>query len=78
MFFKGGAVAEWSKALRLREKINENNKIPCLPPDLGNLKNVLQTNKENLELTWHYGSSRTYLQAVPSSNPSFTNRSNSF
>ena len=33
----GGAVAEWSKALPLREKINENQKIPGLPPGLGNL-----------------------------------------
>ena len=34
----GGAVAEWSKALLLREKINENpKKIPGSPPGLGNL-----------------------------------------
>ena len=34
----GGAVAEWSKALLLREKINENPpKIPGLHPGLGNL-----------------------------------------
>ena len=29
---KGGAVAGWSKALQLREKIKENQKIPGLPP----------------------------------------------
>ena len=34
----GGAVAEWSKALLEREKINENRKIPGSPPGLGNLK----------------------------------------
>ena len=34
----GGAVAEWSKALLKREKINENQKIPGLPPDLGTFK----------------------------------------
>ena len=33
----GGPVAEWSKALQLREKINENLRIPGLPPGLGNL-----------------------------------------
>ena len=32
---EGGAVAEWSKALLKREKINENQKIPGLPPGLG-------------------------------------------
>ena len=32
-----GAVAEWSKALQLREKINENEKIPGTPPGPGNL-----------------------------------------
>ena len=31
----GGAVAEWSKALLLRKKINENQKIPGSPPGLG-------------------------------------------
>ena len=31
----GGAVAEWSKALLLREKIYENHKIPGSPPGLG-------------------------------------------
>ena len=35
---QGGAVAEWSKAILLREKINENpKKIPGSPPGLGNL-----------------------------------------
>ena len=34
---KGGAVAEWSKALLEREKINENQKITGSPPGLGNL-----------------------------------------
>ena len=35
---QGGAVAEWSKALLMRE-INETpKKIPGLPPDLGTLK----------------------------------------
>ena len=34
----GGAVAEWSKALKLREKINRNQKTPGSPPPcLGNL-----------------------------------------
>ena len=33
----GGAVAEWSKVLQMGEKINKNQKIPVLPPDLGNL-----------------------------------------
>jgi hypothetical protein len=33
----GGAVAEWSKALLEREKLNENQKIPGMPPDLGTL-----------------------------------------
>ena len=33
-----GAVAEWSKVLLMREKINENQKIPGSPPDLGKLK----------------------------------------
>ena len=28
----GGAVAEWSKALLLREKIHKNQKIPGSPP----------------------------------------------
>ena len=28
----GAPVAEWSKALQLREKINQNQKIPGLPP----------------------------------------------
>ena len=32
-----GAVAEWSEALPLREKINENQKIPGSPPGQGNL-----------------------------------------
>jgi hypothetical protein len=32
---EGGAVAEWSKVLLWREKINENQKIPGLPPGLG-------------------------------------------
>ena len=34
---QGGAVAEWSKALLVREKINENQKIPGSPPCLSNL-----------------------------------------
>ena len=36
--FKGGAVAEWSMVLLLREKINKNQKIPGLPLDLGKVK----------------------------------------
>ena len=32
-----GAVAEWTQALLLREKINVNQKIPGSPPGLGNL-----------------------------------------
>ena len=32
--FLGGAVAKWSKALLLREKINENQKIPSSFPAL--------------------------------------------
>ena len=35
-----GAVAKWSKALLLREKINESLKIPGLPPCLGNLYKI--------------------------------------
>ena len=36
--FEGGAVAEWSKALQLIEKINENLKRSQVRPlDLGNL-----------------------------------------
>ena len=38
MTYLGGAVAEWSRALLLREKINENQKISGLPPGLGKLK----------------------------------------
>ena len=34
-YYEGGAVAEWSKALLKREKINENQKIPGSPPGLG-------------------------------------------
>ena len=34
----GGAVAEWSKVLLKREKINENQKIPGSPPDLDTFK----------------------------------------
>ena len=37
----GGAVAEWSKALLKREKINENQKIPGSPPGLGTFKKNL-------------------------------------
>ena len=40
IFITGGAVAEWSKALQLREKINENQKIPGSPPGLGKKKDV--------------------------------------
>ena len=36
--FIGGAVAEWSKALLRREKINESQKIPGSPPGPGHLK----------------------------------------
>ena len=32
IFTNGGTVAEWSKALLKREKINENQKIPGSPP----------------------------------------------
>ena len=38
-FVVGGAVAEWSKALLLREKINENHKIPGLPHGQAIFKN---------------------------------------
>ena len=34
---RGGAIAEWSKALQLREKINKNQKDPRFAPGLGNL-----------------------------------------
>ena len=34
---KGGAVAEWSKALLKREKINENQKDPWFAPRPGHL-----------------------------------------
>ena len=37
-YHSGSAVAEWSKALLKREKINENQKIPVLPPGLGTFK----------------------------------------
>ena len=40
----GGAVAEWSKALQLKEKINENQKIPGSPPGLGQLKKTQNIN----------------------------------
>ena len=33
----GGAVAEWSKALHLKEKINKSQIILGLPPEQGNL-----------------------------------------
>ena len=33
--FIGGAVAEWSNALQLWEKINENQKDPRFAPHLG-------------------------------------------
>ena len=37
---RGGAVAEWSKPLFLKDEINENQKIPGLPPGLSkHLKN---------------------------------------
>ena len=46
----GGAVAEWSKALHSREKINENQKDPKFAPRPGqplknpfNRTNVLET-----------------------------------
>ena len=38
----GGAVAEWSKALLKREKINENQKIPGSPPGLGTFKKIIK------------------------------------
>ena len=42
----GGAVAEWSKALQLREKINENQKIPGSPPNWVTFqKNLLQSSE---------------------------------
>ena len=34
---EGGTVAEWSKALLLREKINENQKISVSLSDLDNV-----------------------------------------
>ena len=34
---QGGAVAQWSKALQLREKINENQKDPRFTPRPGHL-----------------------------------------
>ena len=34
---KVSTVAKWSKALLLRERINENLKIPGSPPAMGNL-----------------------------------------
>ena len=36
-FQKWGAVAEWTKALHLSNKINEDLNIPGSPPTLGNL-----------------------------------------
>ena len=44
----GGTVAEWSKALRVREEINRNQKIPGSTPGPGNLKKLA----EWLVLTW--------------------------
>ena len=42
---KGGAVAEWSKALQLREKINENKKDPRFAtPAWATLKNECSAN----------------------------------
>ena len=40
---EGGSVAEWSKALKLREKINENQNIPGSPPGMDNLKKRIGT-----------------------------------
>ena len=37
-YSKGGAVAEWSKALPSEEKINKNKKDPGFAPGLGKLK----------------------------------------
>ena len=34
---KEGAVAEWSKALKLIEMINRNQKVPVSPPGQANL-----------------------------------------
>ena len=38
--YEGGAVAEWSKALLLREKINENQKDPRFAPRPGQAFNI--------------------------------------
>ena len=37
---RGGAVAEWPKALLVRENINENQKIPGSPPAWAPLKKI--------------------------------------
>ena len=36
----GGAVAEWSKALLVRENKQKIKKIPGSPPDLGTFLNL--------------------------------------
>ena len=41
-FTKVGAAAEWSKALQLREKLNEEQEIPGSPPAWEILQKVLQ------------------------------------
>ena len=40
----GGAVAEWSKALLVRENKCKQKKTPGSPPDLGTLKKKLKKN----------------------------------
>ena len=44
-FLMGGAVAEWSKALQLREKINGNQKDPRFAPRLHSLDGPHQEKK---------------------------------
>ena len=41
-FVEARTVAEWSKALRLREKINEHKNIPGSARGLGNLSKTLE------------------------------------
>ena len=51
--FIGGAVAEWSKALLVREKINENKKDPRFAPRPGQtLKKFITQSELKLEFSY--------------------------
>ena len=53
----GDTVAKWSQVLQLREKINENQKIPGSPPGLGNL--LIKNSKVSLPKSIECGLSFT-------------------